>query len=378
MTACQPFPDGKLCSSMDCTYLGADSIHSCKELGRSVTRWRSPTWQSRVESHLDGWQNKPVTVEDLRKEWDRLGQQGAIDPDDIGGWHHALAHLRYKYAKAAGASVWFGRCRSGKRWFWFAAAFSWDRDGIHCTAPVCGYGWAAHEHGWADSEQAAITSLSGAVICYGGVDPRLNKAPDAFARGAGEAAAALKRINEAKRKARPSSGSTDTGMVEYLYSPEWWFDDSESQTVRRLNTIAITKKTAKRIYFDASDRWDRSAGLLTLGYIGRAELETDTRCPGGGPGKCEHERYSSHGYPPGEMRYHGSARGAGHLFATREAAEEYLFGAERERERQRPELEADVKRLRREMADAHPDRGGTNEEFMAARERYEKALRRAS
>jgi hypothetical protein len=30
------------------------------------------------------------------------------------------------------------------------------------------------------------------------------------------------------------------------------------------------------------------------------------------------------------------------------------------------------------MADAHPDRGGTNEEFIAARERYERALRRAS
>jgi hypothetical protein len=30
------------------------------------------------------------------------------------------------------------------------------------------------------------------------------------------------------------------------------------------------------------------------------------------------------------------------------------------------------------MADAHPDRGGTNEEFMAARERYKQALRRAS
>jgi hypothetical protein len=30
------------------------------------------------------------------------------------------------------------------------------------------------------------------------------------------------------------------------------------------------------------------------------------------------------------------------------------------------------------MADAHPDRGGTNEAFMAARERYKQALRQAS
>jgi hypothetical protein len=30
------------------------------------------------------------------------------------------------------------------------------------------------------------------------------------------------------------------------------------------------------------------------------------------------------------------------------------------------------------MADAHPDRGGTNEQFMAARERYKQALRRTA
>ena len=30
------------------------------------------------------------------------------------------------------------------------------------------------------------------------------------------------------------------------------------------------------------------------------------------------------------------------------------------------------------MADAHPDRGGTNEEFIAARERYKQALKEAS
>jgi len=40
--------------------------------------------------------------------------------------------------------------------------------------------------------------------------------------------------------------------------------------------------------------------------------------------------------------------------------------------------EPELKKLRREMAARHPDCGGTNEEFMAARERYERALRRAS
>jgi hypothetical protein len=44
----------------------------------------------------------------------------------------------------------------------------------------------------------------------------------------------------------------------------------------------------------------------------------------------------------------------------------------------RPEQEPELKRLRREMADAHPDRDGTNEEFITARERDERALSRAS
>ena len=92
------------------------------------------------------------------------------------------------------------------------------------------------------------------------------------------------------------------------------------------------------------------------------------------PGQCWK------GDAPGEIRTRNYHDHDYHLFATREAAEDYLFHWERERERKRQEREPEpeLKQLRREMADAHPDRGGTNEEFMAARERYERALRKAS
>jgi hypothetical protein len=50
-----------------------------------------------------------------------------------------------------------------------------------------------------------------------------------------------------------------------------------------------------------------------------------------------------------------------HLFTTREAAEGYLFRAERDRQRQREEAAPELRRLGIEMADVHPDRGGTNE-----------------
>jgi hypothetical protein len=379
---CMPFPDGKLCSDPECTWGGAYDTHWCTELAREIVRWRSPTWEKRVQRRLgeDGYRREPRTVDDLRGAWDSLSRRGAIDPAGHDGWHHALAHLRYERARAAAADVGYGRCRSGGRWFWFAAATSWDQARGHCADPVCGYGWTGHEHGWADGEQAAITALSEAVLRFGGTDPRWNKAPDAFARGAGGAAAALKRINSARRKARSSSGTGAAGVVEYLYSPDSWTSDYDGHTEKRMNVIAITKRTAKRVYFDVGDGWDRDDGVVSLGYIDRAELEDDTRCPGAAAGrpKCEHGYYSSHGYPPGEMWYHGSARGVGHLFATREAAEEYLYGRERERARRRDELEPDVKRLRQQMADAHPDRGGTDAGFIEARERYQRALREVS
>jgi N-terminal domain of anti-restriction factor ArdC len=43
-----------------------------------------------------------------------------------------------------------------------------------------------------------------------------------------------------------------------------------------------------------------------------------------------------------------------------------------------PDLLAELKRLRMEAADKHPDRGGTAEEFMAAWQRYEDAKAKAA
>ena len=93
-------------------------------------------------------------------------------------------------------------------------------------------------------------------------------------------------------------------------------------------------------------------------------------CPHGHtPGACYHGSPAGVADLPGRSHYRG-----GTVYATREAAEEYLYSWERKREEAGPEL----RRLRMAMADAHPDRGGTNEEFMAARQRYERAVREAS
>ena len=111
----------------------------------------------------------------------------------------------------------------------------------------------------------------------------------------------------------------------------------------------IIRKTPKRIYYVR--REGRPGDVLT-GYVDRLVLE----------------RY-------GEVWNRGTRRSEvdRHLFASRELAEVYLHGS-----RKPAPVPADLRTLRREMANAHPDRGGTNEEFMAARERYERALRRPS
>ncbi len=98
-------------------------------------------------------------------------------------------------------------------------------------------------------------------------------------------------------------------------------------------------------------------------------------CPHGhAPENCYRGLAAGAARLPSSSEHHGG----GTVYATREAAEEVLYGWEREQERKRKEAGPELRRLRMAMADAHPDLGGTNEEFMAARERYEQALRRAS
>jgi len=78
---------------------------------------------------------------------------------------------------------------------------------------------------------------------------------------------------------------------------------------------------------------------------------------------------------PGDRHRPGPA---GRLFfATREAAEDHLYRGDRQRAEQAAPQAPPIKELRRAMADAHPDRGGTAEQFMQARRRYQAALRAA-
>ena len=144
--------------------------------------------------------------------------------------------------------------------------------------------------------------------------------------------------------------------------------------------MPIVKKTAQWIYY-ASDSWDRREAVVSPGRISREQFETDTRC-GDDREYCPHgEDRCRHGYPAGVIPVPGDRRRpgpAGRLFfATREAAEVDLYRGEREPAGQAAPRALLIRELRRAMADAHPDRGGTAGQFIQARRRYQTALRPA-
>ncbi|MFB7867406.1 hypothetical protein [Streptomyces sp. NPDC056069] len=120
----------------------------------------------------------------------------------------------------------------------------------------------------------------------------------------------------------------DLVATQYLY--ELWDANWDDGPLGNYTILEhpITKKTPKRIYFTYS------TGVHRAGYVDRQKIEAD-----------------------GEI-YHGYTMRRLHLAP--------------------PEIPQQAKRpsvadLRKAMADAHPDRGGTDEAFIAARARYERA-----
>ena len=73
----------------------------------------------------------------------------------------------------------------------------------------------------------------------------------------------LKRINAAKRKARPPKPSAHDVPVEYLYVPcaRIRYHGYSAKARRWVQEVPIVKKTATRIYY-TSDTWDRREAVV--------------------------------------------------------------------------------------------------------------------
>jgi hypothetical protein len=259
------------------------------------------------------------------------------------------------------------------------------------------------------------------------------------AGGRSASADARERTGAAGRKARQQKlGADAAALAGYLYVPcvHNRHNDYSAGTRRWVQQVPIVKETAKLIYY-TSGSWDRSEAVVSPGCISREQFETDSRCrdtcprdiaaglvcaphgrahrhcvhvlapgrhchaPGGCGDDCPADtrgwRCAQHGYtwqhcPHGEDRCRrGYPAGvipipghryrpgpAGQLFfATRQAAEDHLRRRESERAQRTVPQAPLIKELRRAMADAHPDRGGTAEQFIQAHHRYQTVLRAA-
>jgi hypothetical protein len=215
----------------------------------------------------------------------------------------------------------YGRCKSGQRWFWHVHGWAWGHQ-------KTGEDYL-EEYGWADTEDQALLDGTAAI-------KRLAAGRRVIARYFHQIASGkLKEFNTEKRKARPPSDATDSKCIEYLYG---WHCRYQ-----------IIKRTARRIYY------------LKQG-----------------------ERIDKHGEPTGEFEYPHWERDYSRIgFVDRqklEAAGEvhYLYPslqaslAKYYREDQPP---LDLRKLKAEMAAAHPDRGGSSAAFIAARQAYVAARR---
>jgi hypothetical protein len=191
------------------------------------------------------------------------------------------------------------------------------------------------------------------------------------------------RAGAAGRKARPRKpGPGDAAPAGYLYVPcaRLRYHGHPAQARRWVQQVPIVKKTAKLIYYTSNSR-DRREAVISPGCISREQFETDTRCRDDREHGPHREARCRHGYPAGVIPVPGGRNRPGPagllFFATREAAGNHLHRGERDRARHAAPRAPLIKELRRAMADAHPDRGGTTEQFIQARRRYQTALQPA-
>ncbi|MEV7427001.1 hypothetical protein [Streptomyces sp. NPDC091212] len=229
--------------------------------------------------------------------------------------------------------IMWGRCRSGQRWFW--------------TASEVG---AADLHGWTDSKDEAARQAHAATI---------QLAAGRYANVHvlhGVATEKLKKLNAAKKTAKPPR-SARTGAVPppapsgYLYAvqPGRYELDDVTWVDGKIVQFPITKKTAKRIYYLRPRSLYMTGPEWQPGYVDRQELEQ-----------------------------HGSVRIPYWFMLFAEPPELPPARKVRVRHRPAPAAPPDLKELKAAMAAAHPDRGGTSEAFIAARERYVLAKRLAT
>lgn len=231
--------------------------------------------------------------------------------------------------------IMWGRCRSGTHWFWAAKLVG--------GADL--YGWATTE------DQASQRANAAAVQLAAGQYAAIHVLH-------GVAASKLKALNAAKRAARPAPDTGDASANGYLYgiaAPHFDFDD-RYWIPARVVRLPIVKKTPKRIYYSHP----LGPHEFTVKYVDRQQLELH------GSVSAPSSDYIELFADPPDLEPEPARRTprpdfGPHLDALRNAT-----------------TAPDLKQLKADMAEAHPDRGGTDAAFIRARQRYVAAKRLAS
>jgi hypothetical protein len=250
------------------------------------------------------------------------GAENYFDPETRICWHIGRHWCRNDHKDEL--DFRFGRCRSGQRWFW--VVHDW-----HALVRRGEDHEADYSQGWEDTEELAEAAVRAAIA------NRANGQPASATLVHWLASDRLKELNKVKRAQRPPSDATDSKRIEYLYGTG-------------LCRYQIIKKTRRRIFYlkqgECIDRHGEPTGDLdylswqrdydNVGFIDRQKLEA-----------------------------------SGHVHYLYASLQDYL-NEWRGGEIPPP---SDLRQLKAEMAAAHPDRGGSNAAFIAAREKYQAALR---
>ncbi len=248
-------------------------------------------------------------------------------------WHEpGPFRMRCQKEHRADLHILYGRCRSGRCWFWCAKIFNYDLD-------------YPNEYGWSDTEAQALEHVRDAVVRLAG---DRSATADIVQHIASHR---LKELNAEKRRSRPPSGAKGSRVTEYLYGRDRCGGDYNS-----VYRFRITKRTAKRIYYVSKAEWIDERGEPradpyhleeeTIGFVDRQKLETE-----------------------------GSVRNLGRHWSSSDyrlyASLEGLLAQYRRDEPEKPDLAS----LKAAMAAAHPDKGGSSAAFIEARHRYVAARR---
>lgn len=229
--------------------------------------------------------------------------------------------------------VW-GRCRDARRWFWYAHIIG-----------------GPDAHGWAPNRDTAGRRANAAAVKLAAGQYANIRIHDEAAEIKLAAVKAAKR-SDAQAESGRRSATSDEAANLYAIEPGYYDHGGRRWVHSKVVRLPIVKKTARRIYYLRSSE----PGEFEQGYIDRQHFEAH--------GWVWSSRYKKiYAQPP--------------KVPDDKPFIPPPFDPTPYRAATTPDP-GELKRLKAAMADAHPDRGGTSEAFIAARERYLRARRRVA